>query len=219
MQNPEGEWNKTGHVLVIDMDDRAVRHRQPWLILASKWPTDGEETEEGSFTLQADEEVQRGDKSVAGVFPGDDNRTPICCIRPKHRIKDDHIVMKHFGANFEFVPVRLGGHRQAKESQKGPGLARPMEWYWDPNAEQEVCYTKDGLEYMRYDRRTKQYTYPDLSRMSFAGEQGLFGELKEPPTLEVTGGFIPLNERATGMQFPNAPPPNERRRINGHIGF
>ncbi|KAL8733562.1 MAG: hypothetical protein Q9166_001970 [cf. Caloplaca sp. 2 TL-2023] len=178
-ENSEGRWEKTGHVLVIDMDDRAVRHRQPWLILASEWPTDGDETVEGTFTHYAEEDVQRGDNSVAGVFPGNENRTPICCIRPKRESRDDEIVLKQFGEDFDFVPVRLGGHRETKKSFKGPGLARVMEWYWDPEAKQEVCYTKGGLEYMRYDRSTEEYSYPEFSRVSFAGEEGLFGELQE----------------------------------------
>lgn len=104
-------------------------------------------------------------------------------------------MLQQFGPRFNFLPVRLGGHRQAKPSDKGPGLVRAMEWYWDPVAQQEVCYTKDRLEYMRYDRKTKRYTYPDFSKMSFAGEQGLFGELQEPPTLEVEGNRIGLRAR------------------------
>ncbi|KAL8750736.1 MAG: hypothetical protein Q9199_006880 [Rusavskia elegans] len=167
MQDPDGDWTKTGHVLVIDMDDRATRHRQPWLILAPDWPTDGEEPEDGTFTFHAEEDVDRGSKWLPGQF----------------------------GPRFDFLPVRLGGHRQANPSDKGPGLVRAMEWYWDPVAQQEVCYTKDRLEYMRYDRKTKRYTYPDFSKMSFAGEQGLFGELQEPPTLEVEGNRIGLRAR------------------------
>lgn len=68
MENPQGEWDRTGHVLVIDMDDRDVRHRHPWLILASEWPTDGEETGEGDFMVHAEEEVMRGDNTQEGVF-------------------------------------------------------------------------------------------------------------------------------------------------------
>lgn len=90
MQDPDGDWTKTGHVLVIDMDDRATRHRQPWLILAPDWPTDGEEPEDGTFTFHAEEDVDRGSKYAAGVFPGDNDRTTICCIRPKNPHPREH---------------------------------------------------------------------------------------------------------------------------------
>ncbi|KAL8677630.1 MAG: hypothetical protein Q9186_005965 [Xanthomendoza sp. 1 TL-2023] len=216
---PDDIWMKTGHILVIDMDDRAIRHRQPWLILASEWPTDGEETGEGTFTLHAEESVQRDDSSEPGVFPGDMNRTPICCIWPQRRFGKQEVVLNLFGDDFDFIPVRLGGHREAKESTQGPGLARPMEWYWDPEAEEEVCYTEEGLEYMRYDGRSKRYTYPNLSTMSFAGEQGLFGELQEEASLEVEAGYISLDARLGGMQFPNAPPIERRRKVATAAGF
>lgn len=52
-RNVKGAWRKTGHVLVMDMDDRNIRHRQPWMVLASEWPTDGEETPKGTFTIKA----------------------------------------------------------------------------------------------------------------------------------------------------------------------
>ncbi|KAL9023081.1 MAG: hypothetical protein Q9180_008404, partial [Flavoplaca navasiana] len=84
------------------------------------------------------------------------------------------------GDNFKFVPERLGGQYRIRKSRYGPGLAKIMEWYWDPKAEQEVCYTAQGLEYMRYDRKSKVYSFPDFSRLSFAGEEGLFGELEAP---------------------------------------
>lgn len=182
MESLGGGWEKTGHVLVIDMDDRAVRHRQPWFILASEWPTDGDETSEGGFTIYAGEDVERDDSSVPGVFPGDNNRTPICCIKPMWKAKDGRIVLQQFGEDFEFIPVRLGGHRRAKRSEKGPALARIMEWYWDPDAEQEVCYTKEGLEYMRYNRQSKEYSFPNFSKLSLFGEQG--GELEGHARLE-----------------------------------
>ena len=38
---------------------------------------------------------------------------------------------------------------------------------------------------MRYDRRANEYSFPDFSKMSFAGQQGLFGELEGHAALEV----------------------------------
>lgn len=38
---------------------------------------------------------------------------------------------------------------------------------------------------MRYDRKDKSYSFPDLHKMSFAGEQGFDGELEGRAALEV----------------------------------
>ena len=76
MENSDGDWKRTGHVMVVDMDDRDIRQRQPWLILAPEWPTDGVEMPDGTFTHRADEVARRDDSSVAGVFPGDRTGPP-----------------------------------------------------------------------------------------------------------------------------------------------
>lgn len=144
LQEDAGVWRKTGHVLVIDMDDRNLRHRQPWLVLASEWPADGEETQEGDFTYRARETVFRPDKDAAGVLPGDNNRTTICEIRPMDESKNEIPVLKKFSEGFKFKPVRYSGHRKARPSGNGPDLAKVMPWYWDPKEEQEVCFTKEG---------------------------------------------------------------------------
>lgn len=204
-------WKKTGHVLVMDMDDRSLRHRQPWFVLASEWPTDGEETQEGDFTFYAQKRVLRNDRGVYGVFPGDNNRTPICAIWPYGRKpKEGEVILKQFGENFIFEPARFGGHRFAKPSRLGPSLARVMDWYWDPEAKQEVCYTEAGLEYMRYDRATGEYSFPDFSRIEIGGEQGLFGELEDVATLEVDR---PLERRLTGLSLQDSTPQPGRGRF------
>lgn len=160
---PDGRWTKTGHVLVIDMDDRDVRHRHPWLVLATEWPTDGVNAQVGGFIMHVEEKVGWNDSSVPGVFPGDNNRTPICRIMPMDpEGETDLPVLKQLGDNFNFKPERFGSQRPVGSSGDGPALAKVMEWYWDPAAEQEVCYTQHGLEYMRYDRRSKEYTFHDL---------------------------------------------------------
>ena len=144
LQEDCGVWTKTGHVLVIDMDDKVRRQRQPWFVLASEWPMDGEETQGKDYICRAKETVLRPDKGAAGVLPGDRNRTPICEIRPMDASKNGIPVLKQFGEGFKFKPVRFGGHRKAKPSRYGPDLAKVMPWYWDPKEEQEVCFTKDG---------------------------------------------------------------------------
>lgn len=163
-QGGNGKWTKTGHVLVVDMDDRNVRQRQPWLILAAEWPTDGEETPDGGFTIQVEETVDRNDRSVPGVLPGDNNRTTICPILPmEDEGKSNVPILQQLGEDFHFVPGFLGGQGTEIESRNDCGLAKVMEWYWDPKAEQEVCYTTKGWEYMRYDRQSKAYSFPDLT--------------------------------------------------------
>ncbi|KAL8874904.1 MAG: hypothetical protein Q9192_009126, partial [Flavoplaca navasiana] len=124
MEKSPGNWKRTGHVMVIDMDDRDIRQRQPWLLLAPEWPTDGDEMPDSTFTHHADEIVDREDISVAGVFPGDKNRTTICCIRPQDPTVDmsGQPVLQCFGPGFKFNPVRLGGHRESRPSDHGPGL-------------------------------------------------------------------------------------------------
>ena len=222
MEESPGNWKRTGHVMVIDMDDRDIRQRQPWLILAPEWPTDGDEMPDGTFTHHAAEIVDRDDESVAGVFPGDKNRSTICCIRPQDPAMDmsGQPVLQCFGPGFKFNPVRLGGHRESRPSDHGPGLVRMLEWYWDPVTERQVCFNKDGVVYMTYDTRTKEYTYPNFSNMSFAGEQGLFGEIQEPPLLETEGYVIAASDRVkdiTGIL--NAPAPKDRRKIHCRPGF
>lgn len=179
MQDSDGKWRRTGHVLVIDMDDRTIRSRQPWLVLASEWPTDGEQTPEDDFTIRAEEIVDRGDNSQPGVFPGDRNRTPICCVKPM--APTTGLVLQQLGIGFNFKPVRVSGNHHAVIKDLGPAIPRVMNWYWDPQAEQEVCYNNDGTEYMRYDRKGKGYLYPRFSNKSVVGQQSMFGELVGSP--------------------------------------
>ncbi|KAI4207458.1 MAG: hypothetical protein LQ346_000587 [Caloplaca aetnensis] len=224
MENSEGEWEKTGHVLVMDMDDRAVRHRHPWLILASEWPTDGEETEDGGFMIHAEEEVIRGDSIQSGVFPGDNNRTPICRLLPLNRdLNDGEILLQSLGEGFDFKPERKGGHRLHRDTAKGPDLARVMEWYWDDKAKQEVCYTKNGEEYMRYDPRSKTYFFRDFSSLGLEEEQGLHGELYGPPIVEVlprpTIDVNAYQQRLRAVGWGQALMANPRRHVSANIGF
>lgn len=55
---PNGSWSKTGHALVMDMDEG--RNRHPWIVLASHWPSEFEDAE-GNFTTYAEEKVLRDD--------------------------------------------------------------------------------------------------------------------------------------------------------------
>lgn len=169
MQKRLGEWTKTGHVLVMDIDDKQRRHRQPWLVLAAEWPTDSYKTQEGEFEHRAPREVPRPDKTAFGVFPGDDNRTPLCSIVPRGNDKSKIPTLKRFAEDFEFDPIRLGGHRRAVPGEEGPALAHVMPWYWDPQCEREVCFTQENRIYMMYDRAADMYTFPDFASLKIEG--------------------------------------------------
>ena len=185
-----GSWARTGHVLVMDM--ARDRDRHPWFVLASEWPSE-EEQADGGFVIRAPEKEFRDDKLVHGVFPGDKNRTPICKIQPWGKSKDGTgPVLKRFGEDFEFAPVRLGGHRRGKASMWGPELAHVMDWYWDDDEEEEVCYHPSGVEYMRYKPEIAKYRYPALEELPIEGSQGFAGELEGVSSIMVPENFNPL---------------------------
>ena len=213
-QNSQGAWRKTGHVLVIDMGEKSARDRQPWFVLASEWPTDDQdEAPDRTFTIKAGDKVASGDPAVPGILPGEYNRTPLGLVKPLKGPNMSRPVLKQFGKNFVFEIVRLGGHRAHKASRYGPALVKIREWYWDPKNNEEVCYTDGGLEYMRYKQEIKVYSFPDIFKMNFDGEQGLFGELEDKPTLEVTTGPISLSQRLRQLQVPSTLPFTQRRMI------
>lgn len=190
---PDGLWNKTGHVLVMDMDE--TRDRHPWFVLASEWPTDFEDAN-GDFTAYAPATVDRDDSTQPGVLPGGRNRTVVGKVVPMTQPRKVPI-LKRFGPHFNFLMEKPSGDRSYNPNPaRGPDLAHVMEWYWDPVKEHEVCYYKDGKEYMRYDRSTKYYTYPSLRehRYSVAGEAGMYGIMAILPQA------IPLAARFTSAQ-------------------
>lgn len=188
----DGSWYKTGHALVIDMENG--RGHQPWFVLASHWPVN-DETPDGSFVVHADRRVARNDSTQHGVLPGGRNRTPVAMVESSDKKSP---VLKQFGPNFEFSVARFGGDRAYdRVVNYGPDLAYVMEWYWDPLRKQEVCFDKDGEEYMRYDRGTKEIFYPNLKKMwmTVAGEVGMFGTLIVRPGED----FVTLEERMNSL--------------------
>lgn len=213
-QNSQGAWWKTGHVLVMDMGEKSARDRQPWFVLASEWPTDSDdEAPDGTFTIKADDRVLRNDTTAPGILPGERNRTPLGPVKPLAGPNMNRPVLKQFGKDFVFEILRLGGHRAHRPSAYGPALAKIRDWYWDPKKKEEICYTDGGLEYMRYKQETKVYTFPEIFKMNFDGEQGLFGEIENKPTLEVTTGHRPFTQALWQSQFADALPFDKRRKI------
>ena len=176
---PDGSWVYTGHVLVVDMGEG--RGRQPWFVLASEWPREVEDAK-GSFFDHAPAQVDIDDASQPGVLPGGNNRTVVGIVMPMKKNKIH--VLQQFGPDFNFLVNRDPPDRAYhSDPTRGPDLAHIMTWYWDPVREVEVCYYKDGREYMTYSRETKYYTYTSLRihRLSVAGEVGMFGMLANLP--------------------------------------
>ncbi|KAL8949649.1 MAG: hypothetical protein Q9222_004250 [Ikaeria aurantiellina] len=170
VRESQGVLRKTGHLLVVDMDDRSVRRRSPWIILASEWPTDGEETPAGSFTWSAEKTVIRDDQYTEGVFPGDLNQTSIAAVKPMENsqvVPGNDNMLQLFGEDFHLSLKQYG---YTTNPEDGPALARIMEWYEDQDNGEEVCYDEEGEEYMRYNLNTRSYTFPDISTISSHGD-------------------------------------------------
>ena len=206
--NTQKEWIKTGFVLVIDMDDRKYRHRQPWFVLAPEWPTDGYEAADGTFTHRAPRTVSFNDASTYGVLPGGHNRTPLGKVLPREETDRNKPVIKQFGEGFKFEIKRTGGHRRGWPSGKGPDLAEAMNWYWDPVAERELCFRR-GMEYMRFNRTTGSYEFPNFPNIEIAGSNGYFGSLEEDAVLEA--GEMEAPESSSGT-------PRARRDLATALG-
>ena len=67
---------------------------------------------------------------------------------------------------------------------------------------------------MRYDRKDNSYSFPDLDKMSFAGEQGFNGELEERATLE-----LPRKKHRATNSRSEGPPLGRRRYLSTEEGF
>ena len=176
----DGSWTRTGHVLAVDMD--VTRKHHPWFILASEWPSDLEDAE-GGFMVSVPQTVPADDPTQPGILSGGSNRTPLGKVIPM--MESGYVpVLKQFGPDFDFRVRRPGGDRSHKrDPTRGPDLAQVMHWHWDPATGEEVCFYKDGiLEYMRYVRNNKSYTYRSMGILQglVAGEAGLFGGFAAP---------------------------------------
>jgi len=154
-------WRKTGHALVMDMDEGRDRH--PWFVLASEWPNDsGDVPYDGDDKIYAEKRVKRNDANVHGVFPGEKNRTLIARLRHYvERSDSSKPFLKQFGANFYFDLDSFGRGTMQSQSHWGPDLVSVMDWLEDPETHEEVYNTEDGHECIRFDPETQSYTYPN----------------------------------------------------------
>ena len=213
VQGTRDEFEYTGHALVIDVEEG--RNLNPWIVLSSKYPNNGEPTWTGDYKVYVPEIVDRDDPETdEGVLPGDNNRTPVGKIKAIGA-KSTTPIIRLFGPDFQFTIIRRGSARGYIRSNHGPGLARIMEWRLDPDKNQEVCYLKDGREYMRFDLGTRRIMYSKRATESFAGEQGLFGEITKER------GFLSLQQRFAQATLGGGREPlqTRSREISSSSGF
>lgn len=177
------EWVETRHVLVIDLDEGRDRH--PWIILAHKWPNDTDlDFDLVKYSdVHAEWNPKRGKDDVRGIFPGDVTRTTIAKLvhlggAPANETRP---FLKQLGPDLQIDLFRQGGDRPCVWSKYHPDLVHVMQWYRDEKSPEEVCYARNGEEYMRYNEESGTYRYPNLASIPTDGQQGLFGEIASIP--------------------------------------
>ena len=184
-KHSEDTWERTGHVLIMDMDTDHNRDRDPWLILASKWPDSNADGDTDEMTIRAKQSARHDDSEIRGIFPGDSRRTPIAKIVRIGPVPLGQKVplLKQFSSSFQFGLYREGGDRDLISSRKfsdfHPDLAHVMGWYWDDIAKEEVCYAENGKEFMRRNPATGKYRNLDLDAVPMAGQVASWGEVLE----------------------------------------
>lgn len=52
-----------------------------------------------------------------------------------------------------------------------------MPWFWDEEEKEEICYSEDGVEFMRYKPSTGMYRPPYLERVPIVGQIAMLGEV------------------------------------------
>ena len=156
----------TGHVLVLDADHGRKCH--PWIVLAHEWEMENWEDMDIDYDqrlIYAEKRVMKNDSKAHGVLPlpNHHNRTPIARFEhyDKGKVEGKEKFVTHFGPDFSFDVVRKGKQRSDKRSKYGPDLAEIMDWYWDPDNNEEVCFTEAGNEYYRY-YPVKGYSAPKV---------------------------------------------------------
>ena len=156
----DGDWIKTGHVLVLDADHKRQCH--PWFVLVTEWKTDDENyiLEFETEFIKPAKRVKYNDRNALGVLPGNLNRTPIARLtyHQGHIPEGEEKFVTHFGEDFNFeFDRRMGKFATEHRSPWGPDLAEVMPWWWDHVKSEEVCFTQDGKECMRFNPATRAY--------------------------------------------------------------
>ena len=155
---------QTGHALVLDADYGMRCH--PWFVLSNSWWTHDEpwiHEHDTEFKVPA-KKVLRDDEEALGFIPLDGQRNRIPIARLTHyegKEEGQEKFVTNFGEEFCFDFERMGEDLDVEGSEWGPSLAEIMNWWWDPVGEEEVCYTQDGTEYLRYNPATRMYQEPE----------------------------------------------------------
>lgn len=158
------EWVRTGHVLVIDMDETANKKRHPWFLLASEWYDDHCLYPDGDRTIYAEQFVEQGRSDVEGIFPDTNNRTTVARLRSAQLERQNKTgpFLQYFSPNLEFEITRYGQPGQQRNDPRylmGTYLPVLMELYWNDGTKEETCYNEDKMVYFRYHRLTGAYNY------------------------------------------------------------
>ena len=158
------QWIRTGHVLVIDMDETADKKRHPWFLLSSEWYDDHCLYPDGDRTIYAEQFVEHGRSDVDGILPKTNNRTTVARLRSKqlNEQKKTGPFLQYFNSNLEFEITRFGQPEQGQNDPrylKGTYLPVLMDLYWNDQTKEEVCYNEDEMVYFRYNRLTGDYNY------------------------------------------------------------
>ena len=186
----DDEWVKTGHSLVLDASHGRSVH--PWFVLAEEWHTDDERliAEHDSEFVRPPAHVDLNDTKALGVLPATHNRTTIAPLMHYGRKGGQKMFFENFSETFSF-DLKWQGKEKPKSTPvqcRGPDLCEIMNWHWDPENEEEVCFTKARIEYMRFNPRTRCYSGPGRPISEEIGnlvEQGNRDEPKGLPTRPV----------------------------------
>ena len=156
-----GEWVKTGHALVIDASYGRKCH--PWFVLAAEFETNDEEhfLNHGTYTVEVPKKVKFSDSRAIGVLPESSNRTTIAKLEHCDDTQGRHSkFVSHFGHDFKFRFKRMGRDVTRVRSEWGPDRVHIMDWWWDSQKNEEVCFTPAGVPHIRYNPNTREYDGP-----------------------------------------------------------
>ena len=158
-----GHSLRTGHVLVIDMDDIANRQRHPWFLLAPEWLHEHEFDSDEGIIVRAEEFVEQGNFECEGILPGDSQRTTVARLRSRQAEMQNRPgpFLKYFGVDFEFELTRFGASGESNRHDprylRGTWLPIVMTLHWNQKTLDEICFNEDGQEYFRFHRPTGRY--------------------------------------------------------------
>ncbi|KAI4161643.1 MAG: hypothetical protein LQ342_004651 [Letrouitia transgressa] len=145
------EWERTGHIMVIDLDEGRQRH--PWFILCNEW------TDSWGEMIVAAPTVERVDMYTPGVFPPDQHRTTIAQLVDK-----DGLVTRSNDPKKDPFLRRLHKdfHIDLRRVTDGKDLVRIMSWNQRAHSTIEECYADGtGRIYLEYDRDRNEYILPE----------------------------------------------------------